>query len=108
MEKEQFESIYSWQLETFGYVPALPKIFHLEQEVIELQHDLATNAEGKRLEFADCFILLFGAAAADGMSFEDISKAINEKMEINRKRKWKKADENGVTNHVEEREVING
>ncbi len=108
MQKEQFESIVKWQKETFGYVPALPKIFHLEQEVIELQHDLATNAEGKRLEFADCFILLFGAAAADGMSFEDIGLAITEKHEINKKRKWGKPDENGVTNHVEEKEVING
>lgn len=106
MTKHQFESVYAWQLETFGYVPALPKIYHLEQEVLELQHDLATNSEGKRLEFADCFILLFGAAAADGMSFEDICKAINEKMAINRKRTWSKPDEKGITNHLEDGDTM--
>ena len=106
MTKQQFEEVTSWQLETFGFIPALPKVYHLEQEVLELQHDLATNSQGKRLEFADCFILLFGAAASDGMSYEDISEAISEKMEINKTRKWGKADEKGITNHIEEEKEV--
>jgi Protein of unknown function (DUF550) len=106
MSKEQLEEVYQWQLKTFGYVKALPNVFHLEQEVLELQHDLTTNAKDRRLEFADCFILLYGAAVADGMSYEDISKAISEKLEINRKRTWGKPDERGVTNHIKEKEVV--
>lgn len=51
-------------------------------------------------EFADCFILLFGAADIFGMSYEDICKAIDDKMSINYKRNWGKPDENGVVNHV--------
>ena len=52
------------------------------------------------MEFADCFILLFGAAAADGMSYTDICSCIEEKMKINYKREWGEPDENGVVNHI--------
>jgi hypothetical protein len=54
------------------------------------------------MEFADCFILLFGAAASDGMSYDDICKAIDEKMEINFNRKWGKPNNDGVVNHIRE------
>lgn len=106
MTKQQFEKVTSWQLETFGFIPALPKVYHLEQEVLELQHDLATNSEGKRHEFADCFMLLFGAAASDGMSYEDIIQAIAEKHEINKLRKWGKPDDKGIVHHIEEEKEV--
>jgi hypothetical protein len=61
------------------------------------EKELATE---RRLEFADCFLLLFGCAAADGMTFADICQAIDDKMVINRKRNWGKPDENGVVNHI--------
>ncbi len=54
------------------------------------------------MEFADCFILLFGSAASDGMTYDDIVDAINKKMEINLNRKWGKPDENGIVNHIKE------
>jgi len=44
--------------------------------------------------------LLFGTAASDGMSYEDICEAIESKMQINFKRKWGKPDKNGVVNHI--------
>ncbi len=100
MKKLQFESISKWQNETFGEATALSKIAHLKQEVKELKKDLKKDSPAKKYEFADCFILLFGAAASDGMSYEDICNAINEKMEINKSRKWGKPDENGVVNHI--------
>lgn len=64
--------------------------------------EVAINLDGKRLEFADCFIVLFGAVAADGMSYNDIWLAIHEKFEINKSRKWGNPDLNGVVKHVEE------
>lgn len=100
MTEQQFIEITKWQKETFGQATPLSKISHLAQELQELVEDLKNNGPGKRLEFADCFFLLFGAAAADGMTFQDIVAAIQEKFEINKSRKWGKPDENGVVNHI--------
>lgn len=102
MTKQQFEEITAWQKATFGKANTLSKLAHLEEELGELKTDIVMNAEAKRLEFADCFFLLFGAAAADGMSYYDICSAIQEKFEINKSRKWGNPDENGVVKHVNE------
>jgi len=102
MNSKQFIEVTDWQKETFGESTALSKIAHLKEEVEELETDVFHQAKDRRLEFADCFLLLFGAAKADGMSYEDICDAIDEKMSINRKRKWGKPDENGVVNHIKD------
>ena len=91
MQKKQFLDITHWQKETFGAATPLSKVAHLIEEVQELKTDLEENNPDVRLEYADCFFLLFGSAAANGMSYEDICKAIDEKMAINRKRKWGKS-----------------
>jgi NTP pyrophosphatase (non-canonical NTP hydrolase) len=100
MRHDQFKKITEWQNRIFGAATPLSKLEHLKQEVKELESDLKSNSEDKKLEFADCFILLFGAAASDGMSYTDIVDAINEKMKINYRRKWGKPDEKGVVNHI--------
>ena len=100
MNKRTFNFITNWQKETFPNSNANSKIVHLKQEVDELQSDVMYNSIDARLEFADCFILLFGAAKAHGMSYEDICAAIDEKMHINVNRKWGKPDKNGVVNHI--------
>lgn len=102
MKAEQFEAITIWQKETFGQATPLSKIAHLAEELQELVLDLQENAPDRRLEYADCFLLLFGSAAADGMSYEDICNCIEEKMVINRARKWGKPQANGVVNHIKE------
>jgi hypothetical protein len=100
MTNEQFETIIKWQKETFPTADALSKVYHLKEEVIELLIDVAFDGSEKRLEFADCFMLLFGAAAASGMTYQDICEAIDEKLAINRKRQWGKPDEYGVVKHI--------
>lgn len=100
MKTEQFTEVAKWQKETFPDATALSKVAHLQQEVEELATDLLTKSPDRRLEFADCILLVFGAAASDGMSYEDICSAIDEKMKINKARKWGEPDENGVVNHV--------
>lgn len=100
MKENQFKEITAWQKETFGEATALSKIEHLKQEIEELSIDIIFKSSEKHLEFADCFFLLFGAAAADGMTYEDICNAIQEKFEINKARKWGKPDANGVVNHI--------
>jgi len=95
-----YHQFTEWQKETFPTSNAFSKACHLRQEVEELISDLENDNPKRRLEFADCFLLLYGAAAADGMSLKDIMDCIHEKMEINYKRKWGKPDENGVVNHI--------
>ena len=104
MRENIFEVIIEWQKKTFPNATALSKAHHLKIEVDELINDLSKDVPHRRLEYADCFLLLFGSAASDGMSYEDICLAIWDKMEINLKRKWGVPDENGVVNHVKEPE----
>ena len=100
MKVQQYLDISTWQNKTFGKATALSKIAHLIKELQELIDDLQTNNPNKKLEFADCFILLFGAAASDNMSYKDICDAINEKMQINYKRKWGKPNKAGIVEHI--------
>ena len=99
MTEKQFTEITEWQKETFPGATMYSKIEHLKQELEEVvEEDLSIPT--RSVEFADCFILLFGAAAAFGMTYQDITDAITHKFEINKKRKWGKPDENGVVNHI--------
>jgi len=100
MTEKQFNEITIWQDKTFPKANALSKIHHLKEEVGELIQDLETKNSERRLEFADCFLLLFGAANADGMSYTDCCNAISEKFEIIKNRKWGNPDENGVVKHI--------
>jgi len=100
MTKEHFFSIVKWQSETFPTASTFSKIKHLQQEVEELLFEITTKGKGINHEFADCFMLLFGAAASEGLSYDDICKSIDEKMQINKARKWGKPDKNGVQNHI--------
>lgn len=100
MKKEQFEAITAWQKETFPKATPLSKIEHLLQEVQELKEDIINNNPNRRLEYADCILLIFGAAHADGFDYNQIINLIEEKFTINKNRKWGKPDENGVVNHI--------
>lgn len=100
MSEDQFLEITKWQKETFGKATPLSKLAHLQEEVIETIEAIKTKDNKTNLEFADCFLLLFGAANAYGMSYDDICDAIEEKMKINKARKWGKPNENGVVNHI--------
>lgn len=102
MKKDQFIAITEWQNKTFGKATALSKVEHLKEELKELSEDLQNDSAVRRLEFADCFILLFGAASSDGMTYEDICACIDEKFSIVQKRKWGQPDENGVVKHLKE------
>lgn len=98
--KELFNQIIEWQNETFKKATSISKLAHLKKELKELEDDLAFVRPQRRLEFADCFILLFGAASKDGMTYEEIVLAIEEKLKINKSRSWGEPDENGVVEHI--------
>lgn len=51
-------------------------------------------------EFADCFMLLFDAAAHFHLTVEAIRAQMERKLEINKQRKWGTPDDNGVVEHI--------
>lgn len=100
MTEEQFNAITEWQQETFPAATTASKVAHLVSETMELDEAIFKNHPERRLEFADCIFLLYGAAKSDGMTYWDICNAISEKFEINKKRTWGKPDERGIVNHI--------
>ena len=101
--KSFLNDVYKWQDETFKTATSLSKLYHLKKEINEL---IEAVEKDERLafasEYADCFLLLFGAARKDGLESEDILKVMILKQEINKRRKWGEADENGVVEHISE------
>lgn len=99
MTEQQFNEVIAWQRATFCEATPISKIAHLFQEIKELVDDIRLGNPNRDLEYADCFFLLYGAAASDGMTWEHICDAIQRKFEINKARKWGEPDESGIVNH---------
>ncbi|MFT3750943.1 MAG: DUF550 domain-containing protein [Agriterribacter sp.] len=100
MRENQFYDVISWQKRTFPGTTALSKLTHLSQEIREVYMSVFFNTRDVKDEFADCFILLYGAAAATGLTYTGICDVIADKMEINMQRKWGNSDVNGVVKHI--------
>lgn len=99
MTEEIFTKVTDWQAETFIKGTVLSMLTHMagefpSGEIRELIEDILAGNPDKRLEWADCFILL------DGMSYNDINDCVLEKMEINKLRQWGAPDKNGVVLHT--------
>jgi phosphoribosyl-ATP pyrophosphohydrolase len=120
--QELQNEIKKWSDDTFGrYRNGTPIAYHLKKEIDELIDALKTCHEGvyaetneiaieqmkknKRrilMESVDCFTLLLDVLAHEQMDVKDLMKGSIEKLEINKKRKWGKPDENGVIEHIKE------
>jgi hypothetical protein len=116
------DEIKKWSDETFGkYRNGSPMINHLKREIDELINAMGDYHRGIysnsvergielrnkkidriKMELADCFILLFDSAAHEQININGIVNAIKEKLEINKKRKWGRPDENGIIEHISE------
>jgi hypothetical protein len=110
MTKEMFESITKWQREVFTKANCKSAANHLHEEVKELLSELNDGEIGYfsdeqkmkiQMEYADCFLLLFGSASLFGLSYNDICMLITSKMEINKQRKWGEVNEKGYVKHVD-------
>ena len=100
MTEGTFISITKWQDETFPLATTFSKVKHLEYEVQELLESLdSKDKENTKSEFADCILLVYGACAKYGLSYDDISYELDKKMTINRNRQWGTPDANGVVKH---------
>ena len=69
-------------------------LVHLKDEIQEL-----LDAPDDKMEWADCTLLLLDAAWRKGYSLEDLIEFSIKKLEINKKRKWKKNDK-GYFKHI--------
>lgn len=84
-----------WQDKTFGIVPVpKPLISHLKKEVDEL-----LEAPYSREEYADCLLLLLGAARLAGISADMLVLDTVDKLKINKGRQGGPPDKNGVIEH---------
>lgn len=110
----------SWSDDTFGSGQRSPAILHhLAKEIPELLNAIGDYDRGAndtrvnvsemmelhrkmRFEFADVFMLLLDAARKRGFMAEDLIQVARMKLEVNRRRKWGKPDENGVIEHLRE------
>lgn len=92
--------INEWQSAIFTQATPLSAAIHLQRESAELISDVEKgDLQQAKLELADCFLLI--SAVAHLLEI-DLEEAIEDKMKINRLRKWNKPDAQGVVEHVKE------
>jgi NTP pyrophosphatase (non-canonical NTP hydrolase) len=85
-------AIDEWQRATFPPSTAASKLAHLRKELVELE--AAPTDAG---EIADCIMLLVGVASLAGV---DVQQALEDKLAVNKQRRWGEPDADGVVEHV--------
>ena len=86
-----------WSDAQFGRGNIRSTLLHLKKEVNEL---IESPTDGE--EHADCLMLLIDAGRKAGFNMNTLFDAVQYKLEINKKRKWGKPDENGIVEHIRE------
>ena len=115
--QELMNSITAWSDGQFGEGQRNPAIaYHLLKEVPELidaiklfqntnsiVHVTKSEKALKSLffEYADCLMLLLDSASHMGLTADMLIDYTQQKLEINKSRKWGKPDENGVVEHID-------
>jgi hypothetical protein len=94
LEKERLE----WSLKTFPEATPIGSLRKLESEIEEIEVNIVEGFK-EPIEYADALMCLFDAAGRDGISVEEIFKAFEEKLAINKKRVWAKNPDNSYS-HV--------
>lgn len=101
-------NIAEWSDKKFGTEDRTLSILnHLKEEVeeaIEAKNNYEDSPSGltqQRMasEFADCLILILDAARKSELNTELLMQAAEYKMQINRNREWKPANEQGYHKH---------
>lgn len=96
MSREAVRSEHAkWSDETFGDVGPIGPLKHLAKEAIE-----AAQCPGDLHEWADMYFLLYDAQRRAGISDEDITAAMIEKLEINKRRSWPEPNDGEPRHHV--------
>lgn len=88
-----FDLIGNWSATAFpdaGTIDHIKKLKDEADEVIKEPYDIE--------EYADCIIALFAGAWKTGITFSMLVEAVNQKLEVNKKREWVKLP-NGTYQH---------
>ncbi|ELC8790123.1 DUF550 domain-containing protein [Salmonella enterica] len=89
-----------WSDKTFGDVGPVGPLKHLSKEALEAAADPSDS-----LEWADMQFLLWDAQRRMGISDEFITRAMKEKLEINKSRQWPEPKDGEPRLHVKEQPV---
>ena len=106
-------NIYRKEGDATGFIPdsctsGIPDYLGFEKiafvEGVLSDNFIDNNSGHTRIKFelADCLTLLLDVAAHEFIDVDELLAASEEKMEINKKRKWGEPDENGVVEHIPE------
>ncbi|EJF3709821.1 DUF550 domain-containing protein [Salmonella enterica] len=100
-EREQIRREHAeWSQATFGNVGPIGPLKHLSKEALEA----AANPEDP-LEWADMQFLLWDAQRRMGLSDEFITRAMIEKLAINKARQWPEPKDSEPRLHIKEQPV---
>lgn len=100
-EREQIRREHAeWSDKTFGNVGPVGPLKHLSKEALEAAADPSDP-----LEWADMQFLLWDAQRRMGLSDEFITRAMIEKLEINKSRQWPEPKDGEPRLHIKEQPV---
>ena len=90
------DEIEKWSDNQFGFNrPPTGSINHLIKEVQELKEEQYCLEE-----YADCLMLILDAARMAGYNCDNLFKATQDKLKVNKNRKWGPLDKDGVSEHI--------
>ncbi|EEK2957745.1 DUF550 domain-containing protein [Salmonella enterica] len=102
LEREQIRREHAeWSDKTFGNVGPVGPLKHLSKEALEAAADPSDP-----LEWADMQFLLWDAQRRMGLSDEFITRAMIEKLEINKSRQWPEPKDGEPRLHIKEQPVL--
>lgn len=96
MERERL----AWSLKTFPEATAISSLRKLESEIEEIEVDIVEGHRNPE-EYADALMCILDSAGRQGIFIEEILHAFKVKLEINKKRVWKKNPDNSYS-HVKQ------
>lgn len=97
-EREQVRSAHAeWSQATFGNVGPVGPLKHLSKEALE-----AAAEPGDLSEWADMQFLLWDAQRRAGITDEQITQAMIEKLAVNKQRKWPEPKDGEPRLHIKE------
>ncbi|QYW02882.1 hypothetical protein [Klebsiella phage ZCKP8] len=97
-ERDQVRSAHAeWSQATFGNVGPVGPLKHLSKEALE-----AASEPGDLSEWADMQFLLWDAQRRAGITDEQITQAMIEKLAVNKQRKWPEPKDGEPRLHIKE------
>lgn len=97
-ERDQVRSAHAeWSLATFGNVGPVGPLKHLSKEALE-----AAEQPGDLSEWADMQFLLWDAQRRAGITDEQITQAMIEKLAVNKQREWPEPKDGEPRMHIKE------